>query len=204
MVYHLNQREPYETLTRLTVLDRDRDFYRRVEFAQPDGVDAVERINRHSMLSGYTIDPKSVAGKMRWGGDTRSIPDFEVIGNILIVSETARSIIESLEPRRHQFPVLDFYRPDGTYLQRHYWLVACNRIDSVSAEHTTYIREAIWRSHGDETRRLVFSTSAIAGRHLWQDPFLVNRYLCSDALGQALMDSKMSGLRNPLQHFDEA
>jgi hypothetical protein len=199
MVYQLGVREIFETSTGTSIIDGDDRSVARVQWMNPDEIDKVSKLSpNEKMTSGYKIDPTTVPKKMRWESMNRIPPDIEKSYGSLIISEQVRDIIEPFEPNVHQMLPVDLYRPKANDpFVRYYWLVVCNRIDSVDAKHTTFERlgrnkDGIWELNGDPTKNIVFSSSAIAGRHMWIDPFLGSNPRISDQLGAALIAAKIT------------
>jgi hypothetical protein len=200
MVYWLGTREIFETSTGTSIIDGDDRSLARVQWMNPDEIDKVSKLSpNEKMTSGYKIDTTTVPKKMRWESMNRIPPDIEKSYGSLIISEQVRDIIETFEPNVHQMLPVDLYRPKANDpFVRYYWLVVCNRIDSVDAEHSTFRRmgrnnDGMWESGGDETLSLIFSRSQIAGRHMWIDPFLGSNLRISDQLGAALIAAEITG-----------
>jgi hypothetical protein len=215
MVYQLGVREIFETSTGTSIIDGDDKSLARVRYLHPDQLDAgtlrgynqalTEGHTSRAIQKGYPVDPSFVPKKIRWESVNRIPPDIDQSYGTMIVSERVRNIIESFEPNVHQLLPVDLYRPkENVPFTRYYWLVVCNRIDSVDAKHTTYGRHvitlsdgsrhnSIWELNGDPTKNIVFSSSAIAGRHMWIDPFVVGGAQLSNELGDALIAINPSG-----------
>jgi hypothetical protein len=200
MVYWLGVREIFETSTGTSIIDGDDRSVARAQWLNPDEIDKVSKLSpNEKMTRGYKIDPTTVPKKMRWESANRIPPDIEKSYGSLIISEQVRDIIESFEPNVHQMLPVDLYRPKANDpFVRYYWLVVCNRIDSVDAKHTTFERlgrnkDGIWDLNRDPKKTIVFNRLAIAGRHMWLDPFIVNGLQLSNELGDALIAINPSG-----------
>jgi hypothetical protein len=200
MVYWLGTREIFETSTGTSIIDGDDRSLARVQWMNPDEIDKVSKLSpNEKMASGYKIDTTTVPKKMRWESMNRIPPDIEKSYGSLIISEQVRDIIETFEPNVHQMLPVDLYRPKANDpFVRYYWLVVCNRIDSVDAKHTTFERlgrnkDGIWDLNRDPVKTIVFNRLAIAGRHMWLDPFIVNGLQLSNELGDALIAINPSG-----------
>jgi hypothetical protein len=215
MVYQLGVREIFETSTGTSIIDGDDKSLARVRYLHPDQLDAgtlrgynqalTEGHTSRAIQKGYPVDPSFVPKRVCWESGDRLPPDVIKSYGSLIISERVRDIIESFEPNVHQLLPVDLYRPKANVpFTRYYWLVVCNRIDSVDSKHTTYGRRvitlsdgskhnSIWELNGDPTKNIVFSSSAIAGRHMWIDPFLGSNPRISDQLGTALIAAEITG-----------
>src|SRR5438045_1098046 len=55
------------------------------------------------------------------------------------LSERARAIIESFEPHTHQFIPVDYVNKSGNLLEKRYFFIPCNRIDSMNHDKTTFV-----------------------------------------------------------------
>jgi hypothetical protein len=200
MVYWLGTREIFETSTGKSFIDGDDRSIARVQWMNPDEIDKVSMLSpNEKMTSGYKVDPTTVPKKIRWESMNRTPPEIHWFHSVLVISERMRNIIESFEPNVHQMLPVDLYRPKANDpFVRYYWLVVCNRIDSVDAKHTTFERlgrnkDGIWDLNRDPVKTIVFNRLAIAGRHMWLDPFIVNGLQLSNELGDALIAINPSG-----------
>jgi hypothetical protein len=213
MVYWMSTQEVFENSTTTSFLDAqlNRVDYsmKGVRFLEPDALDPVTKIfqNEESepLTKGYAVEPDSVPKNLCWHSGNRHIPDVvKCAAASLLVSQKVRDIIDAIEPGVHQLLPVDVFRPkalkEGTGpFARYYWLVVCQRIDSVDPLHTTYERlgrnrDGVWELNGDPTMRIVFSKSSIAGRHIWIDPYVVGGLQVSNTLGEALAAAKLVGV----------
>jgi hypothetical protein len=190
-----------------------------VRWADPDAVDAITKMSDTEPLTkGYAVDPDSVPKTMVWHSGNRSVPDFQKChAASLLVSPRVRDIVEQFEPGVHQLLPVELWRPKalkegGPSFATHYWLVICQRIDSVDPLNTTYersggIREdgstwtGGWKLDGDSNKKVVHSKAAIAERHLWIDRFVGPNAKLSDAFGDALLAAGVTGAQ--CKHVEE-
>ncbi len=216
MVYWLGPKEMFETSTAVSFHNADlslRDYsMKSVRFLDPDSVDPVAKVTMSEPLrKGYPIDPETVPKVVCWRSGNRHMPDVvNCAAASLLVSQKVRDIIEQFEPGVHQLLPVAVYRPkaikeNGEPFARYYWLVITQRIDSVDPVHTTYERSGGIRSDGSTWvggwqladgggRKVVFSKAAIQERHMWIDFYAGLARLLSNALGDALLATDVSGV----------
>lgn len=200
MVYSIGSRDPYATTTGVDVIDGDYDSVTKMKFLHPEQVDAVAKIEgRVQMTQGYAVDPATSPKKLCWRSGNRKLPDFITYGTVMVVSEKVREIIEEFEPGVHQLLPVDVYRPKANVpFARYYWLVVCNRIDSVDRKNTTLKQGgrfggSMWQPTERANDKLVFNLSLIGLAYLWRDPNLIG-VMCSDELVHSLREAGVTGL----------
>jgi hypothetical protein len=190
---------------------------RRVELVDPSPDGGVPLDGAYVFVAGRPVVPEFMPRRMRWRDPQgRPIPDFED-GLILSVSSRARGLIETLEPGAHQFLPVRFEDAAGGSIEQRYFLIVCNRIDSVDREHTTMLlwQGEVWQpAHllprddlppgfdASVEPRLVFSLSRIGRHHLWRDKHLRQGPFVSAMLADALTESGMTGLDLRMSAFD--
>ena len=183
----------------------------RLEDSSPDG--GRRFIEGESAPSqGRRLLPDNEPTRARWRGPGKmKMPDFED-SYFINVSERARTLIEQLEPGRHQFFPIDYERKSGTLVERRYMFVICNRIDSVDRAQTTLIlwRGKLW-SPARELRtdypddippdydwsqpsRLVFNAAQSQGYGIWRDKHLDVSILASAAVAEAIRAAQLTGI----------
>ncbi len=174
--------------------------------ASPDG--GANLRDGYRFTSGRAVKSEFMPKRMEWP-DHHWIPDFDG-GYLITVSQRAKQLIESFEPGTHQWLPVEFYDAANNFLEMHYFLIACNRLDVVDRSHTTMIiRHGMWRPASDFRDRpedippgldptapakLVFNKAQIGRAHLWSDKHLSAGYWISDELGEALCASGYTGL----------
>ena len=211
MVWGLSIKTPY--LINIGAEPLDGDFQK---------VDVIDRTPDGGALpggvgSGRPVNAEHVPTKMRWGDARYKIPDFNRSWCIN-VSERAKKLIDHYEPNTHQFFPVEYYNKSGKLLESRYFMVVCNRIDSLDHDKTTmvFIRDnhgSYWlpvfdlvarsRQHlipphlqHDTKSKLVFNRAQIGSHKIWRDKYLLegNGPWISDELATALKTSDLTGL----------
>lgn len=201
MVYAFVERTPYSSLVGTSIVGPKGGGLKHVEFLDPSSLDQAAKISSLPLTEGYPVNPASVPKAINWESKNKKLPDVIKCRGSDVVSETVRAIIERFEPGVHQLLPVNVCRPkEQEPFARHYWLVVCCRIDSADVNHTTLERypSGVWTGGSG---KFVFSRAAIGGAHMWRDPFIVGSTLCSQALGEAFAEAKLTGLY--LQPLDE-
>ena len=156
-----------------------------------------------AMQHGYRVNSDKMPKVMLWPGGNNALPEV-IMHNCLAVSPRFRDLVEQFEPGLHQFFPVDVHKdmnngPVATY----YWINVCNRIDSINAEKTTYIRKKdytgkeFWsRTGAPADAKIVFSKEKTARYHLWVDPNVpaAIHFYISNALAAALASADLLGL----------
>lgn len=145
------------------------------------------------------------------GSAHRALTEFIAITAKLAVSAEVRTLIEALEPGRHQFfavnikrkkgnlPVL---RRDGTVLDTPYYLLnSTERLNAVlieksAVEVTTYKDgSTLVQAWAHNKPKTVLRRAVIEGHHVWTGQYqLGSDMFFSDTLTQAVLDRKWKGL----------
>ena len=211
MVFGLNVKPEHGYYVEVSALDGDLAQV-QIGDTTPDGGLPLNR--NYLWTSGRAVDPTHMPTRMEWRGKKgHSVPDFDN-GLVLNVSERARALIERFELGVHQFLPVDYFDRAGNPIEKRWFFVVGNRLDSLDHDRTTMIlhRGMCWVSAGDLQRispesippgfdvgapaKIVFSRARIGDLHIWCDkhlqqggPFL------SDAFAQALKSSGFTGLR---------
>ncbi len=124
--------------------------------------------------------------------DKRPIPDIFTPHGFQCVSEKLKEIIESIEPKVHQFVPIEFIGRHKVHLADMFIMVVCNRIDSVDREHTKLRLETCWREDGRTP--FTFNKLQIGNAHMWRDKLIrIPRIFISDTLAEALHCSGLTG-----------
>ncbi|PKP64007.1 MAG: hypothetical protein CVT85_12605 [Alphaproteobacteria bacterium HGW-Alphaproteobacteria-7] len=140
----------------------------------------------------------------------RNIPDFNKFNGLFVVSDKFKSIVERLEPGVHQFIPLQIVEKGGEVLTDMWFMVVCNRLDTVDRERTTMVLHLgrCWTQSRDvpedywpegfvsrgRDEKIVFNRSQIGDHHLWRDKHEATMTLVSDALAEALQNEGVTGI----------
>lgn len=81
-------------------------------------------------VGGFPVDVTSGPTWLRLHR-SRPITHFFSCMHGLLISETAKAFIESLEPRLHQFLPVEVLRPNRERMATHYYLNICQRLDAI-------------------------------------------------------------------------
>lgn len=207
MVYGLNIKPTQGYYVEVDALDGDLSKVEILD-STPDGGLPLNR--SYVFSSGRAVVPDHMPTRMQWADrHGHSVPDFDN-GLVLNVSEQARELIEEFDPGVHQFVPVDYYNQAGELLEKRYFLIVCNRLDSLDRDQTTMVllRGMVWMPARDvdpselppgtdvsKPPEMVFSNAQIGDAHLWWDKHLRAGPFISDALADALEGAGMSGLK---------
>lgn len=146
------------------------------------------------------------------GSAHKALPEFVAITAKLAVSAEVRTLIEALEPGRHQFFAvtikrkkgnLPILRRDGTVLDTPYYLFnSTERLDAVLIEKSvvevkTYKTGLCTVNASLQDKpKTVLRRAVIEGHHVWTGQYqLGGDMFFSDTLTQAVLDRKWKGLK---------
>lgn len=209
MVYGLGTKTEHGFVVNVEMLDGNPAQIRSLD-EEPDGGVAFK-----GFLSGRRCSVEGFPTEMRWMGPLNPpIPDFDQ-STLLNVSERVKDLIEGIEPGVHQFVPVNYSDKAGHFVERRYFWVICNRIDSVDRGHTTFVlrRGKVWRSpkllvergevgeipahiDPDKPPKFVYNLAQIGRAHVWRDKHLDGGHiLTSDIFAEALQTSGFSGFR---------
>jgi hypothetical protein len=161
----------------------DPKFGELVEVEDPTPDDGLYMHHGRALVSGRRIKLDHIPKYLKRRG-AGIIVDYTSSRGLLCVSDKFKSIVEGVEPDVHQFIPFDIVGTRKAVIARMWFMVVCNRLDSVDREHTTLIlwKGAIWSPAQDfpswewppeydpsKPNRLVFNLSQIGDRHLWFD-----------------------------------
>lgn len=206
MVFGLNVRPEWGYYPAVEVLDGDLSQVNALNPVNDGGAGWSGR------SGGVPVDGTHLPKRVKWN-DPRGnpVPDFDQTP-MLNVSERARQLIESVEPKVHQFFPVEYLDRSGRPLESRFWFVICNRIDSLDREHTTMVlrKGRNWRPARDLARRgesipshidpnapskMVFSLKQIGGAHIWRDKHLDSgSEWISDTLAEAFRTAGLTGI----------
>jgi len=128
-----------------------------------------------SLSRGFPIDVTSGPKWLRLRR-SRPITHFFLSRYGLLISETAKGFIESLEPGLHRFLPVEVLRPNRERLATHYYLNICQRLDAIDpvasgAESRRFPDGQLMRYRVENRHDLVLRSQAIQGKHLWFDMY---------------------------------
>ncbi|MEP7348685.1 MAG: DUF1629 domain-containing protein [Sphingorhabdus sp.] len=177
-----------------------------VEDSSPDG--GLYFGHGRALISGRRIKTDHIPQQMKIDVGT-VIPDYGSSHYLKFVSDRFKSVVEAVEPGVHQFIPFQIVGAHKALLADMWFMVVCNRLDSVDREHTTLVlyRGRDWVPHQDISReewpsdfnpnrepRFVFNLSQIGDHHLWYDKHSGYGPYLSDALADALTAGDLTGI----------
>lgn len=181
MVYGLNIVPEHGYYVNVEMVDGNPSAIRAID-QEPDG-----GVSFRGVTSGRRCHLEHFPTKMRWlDRQGHSIPDFNQ-AELLNVSERAKNVIEQVEPGVHQFVPVGYTNGKDKFLEKRYFWVVGNRIDSIDRERTTFILrkgrswspifdianfepELLPPSVDPNTKsKFVFSLAQIGNAHAWRD-----------------------------------
>ena len=194
MVWNIGFDDGFLVTHSMMEMDGDR---KRIEYVDttPDWPGVGGGFAAGELNLGRAIKPDYVPTKLEWGGPkNRKLPDAIHGRSMLLVSDRIKSIIEQLESGVHQFfPIDVFYKSNKELAAKMFFLNICVRLDSVDHELTTAkMGNVMWRP--DLSGELVFNMDQIGNHHLWHDKHVYNGRMISDALHDAMVKAKITGL----------
>ena len=158
----------------------------------------------YGFSAGYPIDPERV-GKSAHEETARHnrIDDIFSMPGVNAVSRRFRDVVESFEPGVHQFFPLALFRKDDAPIEGQFFVFNCTvSVDTVLATRSD-MRWTEWPNGMPAlTRRMsdriVHSSQAIAGRHVWCRRFIdcLTGAFVSDALHTELKARKIKAFKS--------
>jgi len=146
------------------------------------------------LYCGRPIKSDHVPTRVKRGGKRYGIPDVVWGVNMAFANGRFRDVVERFEPGRHQFFPVDMLWEDGTLAQKMFMLNICNRLDTVSRDASSASMSKNNRMWLPETGTIVFSLPRVGDHHLWVDKHIHAGTYVSDALHDALLEAKITGL----------
>lgn len=131
-------------------------------------------VQKISTYQGVPVDLTHLPTKVEIGGPKRILTDLLRSNSIFMVSDRFRSVIEGLEPGRHQFAPVELVWADGSHAADFFWFYPCARVDGMDREKTTHElhREREWkRVAGGE---YVVSLNQVGAHHVWVEARLTS------------------------------
>ena len=145
---------------------------------------------------GRAVHGEHMPTKIIREGPKRPTPDVVFCWSMPLVNERFRQIVEALEPAIHQFFKVRILWIDGSLAAERYFLVVCNRIDSMHRELTTMrFKGILWEPVPGQDSYCVFDRSKIGGTHLWRDKHLISAPLVSNELAHRLASAEVTGIK---------
>lgn len=160
---------------------------------QPDGTS----IKKDASYQGVPVHAEHMPRTMERGGTQPLRTDIDIMSSRYYVSDRFRELIESYEPRAHQFSAVQLVYKGGAHAERFYWFYPCARVDGLDRQHTTHEfidKIGYWR-HVDNSRRYVVNLAQVAGHHLWIDARLHSSSIfVSQAFKEAVEKAGLKGI----------
>lgn len=185
--------EGYEVTLKAEFLDGD---LRKTEYVNttPDGR-SLGTFRPGEKRLGRALKPDHIPTKFRWGGAASRMPDIMLSYSVILVSDKVKTIIETLEPRAHQFFPLETWCRGNQPGPRMHLLNICNRLDSVDREKTTkqYVYELRWKNEGPG--ELVFNLGQIGNHMIWHDRHIYDNFYFTDEVKTAFEAEKVTGIK---------
>lgn len=190
----------------LDLLKGDDQRLIEVEDVTPDG--GLYFSHGRALVSGRRVKTDHVPKQMK--ATTKGvIPDYGCWHSLTYVSDRFKSVVESIEPGIHQFIPFQIVGPRKVVIADMWFMVVCNRIDSVDRELTTFLlvdgqmwmpgREAPreqWPLNFDPNAKgkFVFNLAQIGNHHMWYDQHSIYGPYLSDRLADALNTANLTGV----------
>ncbi|WP_367714277.1 DUF1629 domain-containing protein (plasmid) [Nitratireductor sp. GISD-1A_MAKvit] len=206
-VYTIYWKQPEEYTSDLRVLDGDfKQVYPTGFEFNPNSTDVAavgnmlmqpDRtfVERMWTYQGLPVDMTHAPTRVQYTGRLEEMADVMRASSWFVVSERFRSVVERLEPGKHQFQPVELVDAEGNHLAHYFWLVPCARVDGMDREHTTheFYKERSWRQIPG--KKYVVSLKQTAGHHLWIDPRTnFGTVFISQELHDALEAANLGGL----------
>lgn len=211
MVYGLNIVSANEFLYAAEPLDGNIAAIRAVN-QEPDG-----GVSFKGASSGRRCHTEEFPTRMLWKGPRGSIAGDFNRQNLVNISGKAKAFIEKWEPNAHQFIPFDLVDAKDAVLEKRFFWIVCNRIDSIDREHSTFVLRLgkSWASATDLVRwgesdkippnidrdkpgKFVFNLSRIGQAHAWRDKHMDGGGIwISNDFGDAIKASDLTGVAIP-------
>jgi hypothetical protein len=145
---------------------------------------------------GLPVHLEYLPSKVQLDGPKRSLTDLLMSNNVLLVSDRFRSVVEDLEPDRHQFAPVKLVWNDGSPAADFFWFYPCARIDGMDRAATTHElhRERNWKHTPGGT--YVVNLSSVGDNNIWIDPRLLafDFPFVSDKFKRSMSKSGVDGI----------
>lgn len=177
-----------------------------VEDATPDG--GLHFGHGRALVSGRRVITERIPKRLT-ATSNGPIPDFGYQYHLNYVSDKFKSVVGAVEPGVHQFIPFQIVGAKKAVLADMWFMVVCNRLDSVDREHTTLVLDEVgmwlpgrevprdqWPPNFDPNvkGKFVFSLAQIGNHHLWYDKHSIYGPYLSDELANALTAAGITGI----------
>jgi hypothetical protein len=186
------------------------DDYMKVEVEDPTPDGGLFMDGGDALTSGRRVKLDHVPKQMKQYS-AGIIPDFQTTHGFICVTDKFKSVVEAVEPGVHQFIPFEVVGAGKKHIAHLWFMVVCNRLDSVDREHTglilyrnhmwvpaTDVSSEHWPSNYDPSKpvKFVHNLSQIGTHHLWHDKHIgYQKYpLASDNLVEALKLAGVTGV----------
>ena len=143
-----------------------------VEFNQngsaelPDGY----RVRVENSMTGLRYRTEHLPTKGVMTGAKQELGDLMMFANFLVVSAKFRSVMEELEPGKHQFEPLELTWKDGTSAGEWFWFFPVQRLFGYDIEATAHhYDEEFNRFKTINGKQYVGNLTQIGDNHIWVD-----------------------------------
>jgi hypothetical protein len=143
---------------------------------------------------GRALKPINIPTKFRWGGAAERMPDIMLTHSVMLVSDKVKDIVESLEPKVHQFFPLETWAKGNKPAQRMYLMNICNRLDTVDREKTTkpFVSSRYWDT--PKPGELFFSLAQIGHHKFWHDKHIFDAMFFTDDVKDQFVSAGVTGV----------
>jgi hypothetical protein len=184
---------PHLPLYKIAVVEPRNFNWRDIKVIDSSLDDGIHPSHGRDLFCGRPVHVEHFPKVMRYT-DKKPIPDFSQSECMLMVSPAFKAIVEAIEPGIHQFIPVRYIGTHKVHLADMWFMVICNRIDGIDAEHSNmYKHPNLGWSYG--AGRLVFNNAQIGNVHLWRDKFVLPAAVIfiSNVLAEAFRTSGLTG-----------
>jgi hypothetical protein len=165
------------------------------------------------IMAGRLVKTEHLPTQMKWlDRQGHSIPDFDN-GHINNVSERAKELIESFEPRVHQFVPVEYLDKAGNHLETRFLFFVGNRLDTFYDDNPTMVlaHGRMWVPAADLTRRgeelppgkdptisatLIIDSRKVGAAHIWVEKHSAGGLtFISEKMRDAIASAGLTGLK---------
>jgi len=127
-------------------------------------------IQRKFGYQGVPVLLEHLPSRVQLDGPKRKLTDLLISNSVLLVSDRFRSVVQDLEPDRHQFAPVKLVWNDGSQAADFFWFYPCARVDGMDRAATTHElhRERNWKHTPGGT--YVVSLNRVGDHNIWIDP----------------------------------
>ena len=193
MVWSMGFDDGFKVTIGMRELDGD---LRKVEYvdATPDWPGVGGGFEPGDLELGRAIKPDHLPTRVQWDGPKRSgVPETLRGRQMMLVNDRFKDVIERFEPGIHQFFPLDLVWKDKTLAQKMHMFNICSRLSTTDRSLST-----AEMSRGGmlepSSGSIIFNLTQIGSHHIWIDKHMYAGVYVSDALHDALIEAKITGL----------